>query len=331
MIPEKLRGVPKWCVSKDKMPMDMYALARNLEWGASTRRSHPCYTDFDAALEASRNRGWPVTILLDSAETGYYIIDIEKECPEKLRRGILLSLHDHIEYLERSLSGKGYHLAVRMAQPEALSTVKHKKWIEILSNHHCTFTLDEVTFDQAYYGSAPENQVIPLWDEDVNPDDLDAKRDHEIMQALSAPLTPKAFYDMIGSGRTVVLSPAADIGEYRTALSTFDGGHADLFNILCDTVYEKTLDDFHGDASRWEFGYASKLHYRLQRAAMDMVDCRMNHYRIELDQAQAVMLVYMAMKHTLPPREKHRAARNGLPWLLYTSQQVYIKTFPPKP
>lgn len=331
MIPEKLRSAPKWCVSKDKMPLDMYALARNLEWGASTRRSHNCYASFDEACGVSRDRGWPVTILLDSAETGYYIIDIEKECPEKIRQGVLLALHDYIEYLERSLSGKGYHLVVRMEQPEALTTVKHKKWVEILSNHHCTFTFKEVSFQEAYYGSCPENETVALWDEDVNPEDLDAKRDHEILQALSAPLTPKAFYDMIGAGRTVIVQAPADIGEFKAALSTFDGGHADLFNILCDTVYDKTLDDFHGDVSRWEFGYASKLHYRLQRAAMDMVDCRMNHYQIPLDQSQAVMLVYMAMKHTLAPREKHKTTRNGLPWLLYTSQQVYIKTFPPKP
>ena len=92
-------------------------------------------------------------------------------------------------------------------------------------------------------------------------------------------------------------------------------------------VYEKTVDDFSGDMSRWEFGYASKMHYLLQRLSRDMMAADMTHYSVDLDQAQAVMLVFMALKHCLAPREKHKTVRNGMPWLLYTSQQVYIKTF----
>lgn len=331
MIPEKLRDAPKWCVSKNKMPLDMYALARGLEWGASTKRSHPCYTDYRSAVSMGKLQNLPVTILLDSAETGYYVIDIEPLCPEAMRRGILLALHDHIDYLERSLSGKGYHLAVRMSCPAALTTVKHKKWVEILSAHHCTFTMAEIDFQTAYYDRIPDNQAMGLWDEDVNPDDLDAKRDHEIMQALSAPLTPEDFYDIIGKDRTQILTAASEPEEYRAAVSTFDGRHADLFGSLCDMTYEKTLEDFSNDQSRWEFGYASKMHYLLQRLSRDMVSADLSHYELQLTQPQAVMLVYMALKQMVPPREKHKTIRNGLPWLLYTSQQVYIKTFGPEP
>lgn len=327
MIPEKLRNAPKWCVSKDKMPLDMYALARGLEWGASTRRSHPCYTDFDTALEASKTKNLPVTLWIDSQETGYYAIDIEKECPARIRRGILLALHDHIDYLERSLSGKGYHLMVRLAAPKACTTVKYRKWVEILSSHHCTFTMKEISFQEAYDDEFPENETVGLWDEDVNPDDLEAKRDQELLDLLSAPLTPEDFYDKIGENRTAVLCSAMDAGDYKAALATFDGRHADLFNGLCDMVYEKTVDDFSGDMSRWEFGCASKMHYLLQRLSRDMMAADMSHYQVTLDQAQAVMLVYMALKHTLPPREKHKTIRNGMPWLLYTSQQVYVKSF----
>lgn len=330
MIPQKLRDVGKWCVSKNKMPLDMYALARGLEWGASTKRSHPCYTDYEKAVEMGRVQNLPVTLYLDSAETGYYMIDVEPACPAKLRQGILLALHDHIEYLERSLSGKGYHMAVKLSAPAALTTVKHKKWIEILSAHHCTFTMKEIDFQTAYYDSFPENHAMALWDEDVNPEDLDAKRDDEILRALSSPLTPEAFYDIIGSERTQIRTAAAEPEEYRKALATFDGRHADLFNGLCDMIYDKTVDDFNNDQSRWEFGYASKMHYLLQRMSRDMVAADMTHYQVDLDQAQAVMLVYMALRQMLPPREKHKVIRNGLPWLLYTSQQVYIKTFGPE-
>ena len=322
MIPEKLRETPKWCVSKNKMPLDMFALKKGLEWGASTKRSHPCYDTFDNACEMGRIQNLPVTILLDSAETGYYIIDIEKTCPAEIRQHILLALHDSIEYIERSLSGKGFHAVVRMDAPETLTTVKYRKWVEILSNHHCTFTMDEISIPDAYYASIPENEKL-------NPEGSDhGEEDRALLEKTSRTLTPSKFYAIIGEGRTVVIGEAADIGEYKKALSTFDGKHADLFTTLCDMVYEKSLDDFNGDASRWEFGYASKMHYLLQRASRDMIAADLSHYQVDLTQSQAVMLVFMALKQMLPPREKHREVRNGLPWLLYTSQQVYIKTWP---
>lgn len=179
----------------------------------------------------------------------------------------------------------------------------------------------EIGFGDAYGDEFPENEPLP----DQSMDDADK----ELLALLSKPIEAKVFHEALSAGKSVqAVTPGADIGAYKSALSAFDGRHADLFNAMCDFIYEKTVDgDFHGDWSSYEFGYASKLHYLLQRLAADMMDMDGCHYTLKLSQEEAVMLVYMALKQVLPPRDKHGTYRNGLPWLLYTSERVYVKTF----
>ena len=317
MIPERLLKTEKWCVSKDKIPLDIFALKKGFEWGASDRRSHSSYTTYKEALEIGKARNLPVTLFVESASQAIYMIDIEKTCPQKIRQAILMALHDSIIYLERSLSGKGYHLMVSLTNGTELRTAKYKKWFEILTNHHCTFTEDVVDFNQAYYDEFDTNEFI-----------TDDEKDAEFLEKLSRPITALDFYDLVGTTRNIKTYESSSMEAYRQAVSTFDGRHADLFGSLCDMDYLKTVDeDFHGDYSSYEFGYCSKLHYLLRRLASDMIDADCNHYSIELTKEQSIMLVYMALKQCIPARQKHSEIRNGLPWLLYTSQQVYVKTF----
>lgn len=317
MIPERLRELESWCVSKDKMPLDMYALANGYEWGASNKRSHSSYVNYDAAAQVRAKKGLPVTLLVDASVQAIYVIDIEKTCPQEIRQAIMLALHDSVIYLERSLSGKGYHLIVE-CEAAALATAKYKKWLEILSNHHCTFTENEVDFQTAFFEEFDTNEFVTDDDKDV-----------ELLNALSSPVTGMQFYDLIGSSAQAVrIADSATFDEYKKAVKNFDGRHADLFGLLCDMEYAKTVDkDFHGDYSAYEFGYASKLHYMLRRVANDMIDADCNHYELPMSKEESIMLVYMVLKQCMAPREKHKSMRNGLPWLLYTSQQVYVKTF----
>lgn len=322
MIPQRLKEMPVWCVSKDKVPKDMYALARGLDWGVSTRRSHCCYVGYGEAAEVAKKTGLPVTMWVDAASQAAYVIDVEKTCPAEIRRAILLSLHDDIRHIETSLSGKGFHFLVELPQPADIRTAKYKKWLEVLTAHHCTFTGRELDFGQAYAMEVSENQALEA------PGTAGGDRDAALMDAMSRPMKAMDFYEAIGGGASVQAAASQDLGSYKAALSTFDGRHADMFNIMCDMVYAKTVDgDFHGDWSSWEFGYASKLHYLLARLSADMIDADMSHYELPLTKEQAVMLVYMVLKQMLPPRDKHSEARNGLPWLLYTSERVYSKTF----
>lgn len=315
MIPDKLKRMQCWCVSKDKMPLDMYALARGYEWGASNKRSHSSYTDFDTALAIGAKRGLPVTMLVDAATMGAYAIDIEKTCPKELRAAILKAMEPYTQHLERSLSKKGYHLIVD-AMPADMPTAKYRKWLELLSKHHCTFTLEEVDFATAEAESFDTNESVS---------DAEAGA---FLSRIVPGLTPEELYDLVkAESPSKPIADGAPLEAYKKVAGMFDGRHADLFGLMCDMEYQKTVDDFHGDWSSYEFGYASKLHYLLRRLCQDMIDADCRHYTIDITKEQAIMLVYMVLKQSLPPRDKHRQSRNGLPWLLYTSQQVYLKTF----
>ena len=320
MIPDRLKEIPRWCVSKNKVPLDIMALKKGFEWGASDKRTHSSYGTFKEASEIGAKKGnLPVTLYVDSQSQSIYIIDIEKTCPKEIRQQILLALHDEIKYIEYSLSGKGYHLIVDISTAESLQTTKYKKWFEILTNHHCTFTQNETDIKTAFYDDVDCNEFITDDDKDV-----------ELLDALKSPVTAYDFYKLISSttGTKLTINESASLEEYRKVAATFDNRHADLFGLMCDMDYTKTVDgDFHGDYSCYEFGYASKLHYLLRRLSQDMIDADCRHYTIDVTKEQSIMLVYMVLKQMIAPREKHKELRNGLPWLLYTSQQVYLKTF----
>lgn len=317
MIPEILKNTPAWCVSKNKVPLDIYALKKGLEWGASNKRSHASYVTYDEAVEIGAKSNLPVTLFVDSSKQAVYVIDIEKTCPQEIRQNILTALQPCILHLERSLSGKGYHLLIALTNTVELKSAKYKKWFEILSSHHCTFTQVLVDFNTAYYDEFDTNEFITDDDKDV-----------ELLNALKEPRTALDFYDLISASRTIKTGDSVDMELYKQAVAQFDGRHADLFNLMCDMEYTKTVDgDFHGDYSSYEFGYASKLHYLVRRLSANMIDANCRRYKLEVSKEQAIALVFMVLKHSIPPRQKHKELRNGLPWLLYTSQQVYIKTF----
>lgn len=318
MIPENIRAMPAWCVSKNKVPLDMFVLGKGLEWGVSTKRSHCCYTDYEKALGMSARTGYPLTIWADSGAQGICVLDIEAACPAELRRAILTSLSGSVMHLERSLSGKGYHVMVSLPNPEPLLNAKFRKWFEILTLHHCVLTGREISLEQACNEEFPENAPLE-GDSDEN----------DLLGLLAEPTDVLGLHKAIAKGSAVsVRIESAGLAVYKAAAANFGAEHADLFNSMCDFRYEKTVDkDFHGDWSSYEFGYASKLHYLLRRLAADMMDAHANHYSVRLSKEDAVMLVYMALKQSLPARDKHSSFRNGLPWLLYTSERVYAKSF----
>ena len=317
MIPVQVKQTAKWCVSHDKRPLDVYALKKGVEWGASFNRSHSAYGTFEEVKKISESTGYPMTLFVDSEEQHIMMIDIEKTCPQEIRQALLKALQPFTKHLEWSLSNKGFHLLVDIDQCVALKTQKYKQWFEILSNHHCTFTMNEVNFDDAYNADVDTNEFITDDDKDI-----------ELLDALKNLNTSLDLYHHIASSKpTVMLSESEDLNAFKKAAATFDGRHADLFNQLCNVNYKKTLDDHFGDYSRYEFGYASTLHYHLQRFKDQMIDEYGHTYELSMTQEQCIMIVYMVLKQMLPPRDKHNEFRNGLPWLLYTSQNVYLKTF----
>ncbi len=317
MIPQELLDAPVWCVSRDKVPLDMHVLPRGLEWGVSNRRSHCCYCDNATALALAKKTGYAVTAWIEASSQGVCVLDIEKECPAAIRRGLILALHDHILRLERSASGKGYHALLKLPGPVEWRNAKYKKWFELLASHHCLMAGPEITPAEAYADEFGTNMET-------------ADDDADMLELVSRPIEVADLYEGLSAGLAAAAKPVAseELAAYKEAVKGFGPEHADLFGCLCDFTYEKTLDgDFNGDWSRYEYGYISKLHYLLQRCAADMLDIRAEHYSVQLTKQEAVMLVYMAAKQMMPPRDKHSTYRNGLPWLLYTSERIYVRTF----
>ena len=316
MIPQRLLDAPVWCVSRDKVPLDMHVLPKGLEWGVSSKRSHSCYADGAAAMDMAAKTGYAPTAWIDASSQGVCVLDVEKTCPADIRRGLILALHDHILHLERSASGKGYHALLDLGRPAEWRNAKYKKWFELLASHHCILSGKEIGPAEAYADDFAENEA--------SSDD-----DAAMLELLSRPISVSELYENLSTGAAVTKPVASEeLAAYKEAVKGFGPEHADLFGCLCDFTYEKTLDgDFSGDWSRYEYGYISKLHYLLQRCAADMVDIRAEHYSVKLSKQEAVMLVYMAAKQMMPPRDKHSTYRNGLPWLLYTSERIYVRTF----
>ncbi len=318
MIPERIKRYQKWCVSKEKMPLDVFALQKGYEWGASFKRTHSAHADFDTVKKIYDQTSYRPTLFVDTAEQNIMILDIEPACPVEVREALLTGLKNDIQYIERSMSGHGYHLIIGVDGSSHHHTVKYKKWFELLSNHHCTFTLEEIDLATAMSEDHGTHESITDDDKDI-----------ELLEKLRPGISSEELYQYIGGDRASVAAAAAESGsyaEYKSACAGFDGRHADLFSQLCAVEYQKTVDgDFFGDYSKYEFGYASKMYHALKRFSANMIDSDANFYELKLSEKETIMLIYMVLKQMLPYRPKHDETRRGLPWLLYTAEQVCLK------
>ncbi|MCR6108582.1 hypothetical protein HXA34_20040 [Salipaludibacillus agaradhaerens] len=86
----------------------------------------------------------------------------------------------------------------------------------------------------------------------------------------------------------------------------------------------KSINDFGGDASRYEMSVANGIAFHTIRAhklAKDTVSFR--DIAEPLDEQDLAYAVYLLLKDVVPHREKHDEDRDGLPWLLFTSKRAY--------
>jgi len=293
----------KWCVSNsEKVPLDMFALRKGFEWGASNNREHSsyeCYSDVEAFVKEN-----PETYKVCSwlpMDGDYAILDIESICPKEIRAKILESFENDIIYLEMSMSGNGFHAIIPRKYEK---TAKYKKYAEILTNHHCTYTGNIININDAINITIETN--LDMSDEDM-----------EDLQNLTD------IYDLFKKPAVTLSSnDSATWQDYKTESQYLNGSHADLYNIMYNYEYPKTLEDFDMDYSRYEFGYAAALSCLIKRTAPNMIDANARFYNMHISKKSAALLIYFILKQKLQPRAKHDEYRNGLPWLLYTADKV---------
>lgn len=246
-----------------------------------------CLVTLDELTRALPNAS-NAAFYLQTLTDGVLVIDIEPSCPAEIAQDLLRL--PGIRYAETSMSGRGYHLVTDLPSnfydfPDA----SHKRvlreehgWYEILLDHWVTFTrapVPEGSMDQA---SEPTFASV----EDLYADLAVRTRPSALSSATSI--------------RTDVEMPRIPHAEkiVATTLASCEGRM-------------KALEDFDGDASRWEFSVLGSLYGWLRTATS-----RYAIVGITYSDADLAHLLHQAALEVLPEREKHTQTRNGRPYLL---------------
>jgi len=278
-----IADLPRWTVSDSaKAPINVRELlfGEGRLWGAHEVSEH-CLVTLDEMvthLPTAANSAFYLRAQTD----GFLVLDIEKTCPPETARRLLAlpSL-----YSELSMSGRGYHKIMPLpANFWDFPVATNKKVLqapkghfEILLDHWVTFTRSPVPA-----ALQPAIDYRPgLWEEVYA--DL----------AKAAVETPTVEFDIDGARPEIAR-------------------REQIIDLMTRRPLDKSLEDFHGDHSRFEFSTLGVLFNRLTTI---LVAINANH-GTEYDEASMSWLLYEAASEMLPPRDKHEEARNGMPLLL---------------
>lgn len=278
-----ISDVPRWTVSDNqKMPINLRELMTSGRiWGAH-EISDECLVTLDALTgflpQAANN-----AFYLRAQSDGFVVLDIEKTCPPDVAAQLLAIPN---LYAERSMSGKGYHLVLPLppnfwAYPIATGKRVLKEehgWYEILLDHWVTFTRD----------------TIPA---------------RELAAATPGGMSWGQLYEGLAAGAVEVATSDFEISVERPDVPRID----QIVQMMTRRGLDKSLDDFAGDFSRFEFSSMGSLYNRL---APILVAVRDAEPEAVYDAPVMAWLIYEAARQLLPHREKHDEVRSGMPLLL---------------
>lgn len=287
-----IADVPRWTVSdNEKVPINMRELMTGGNiWGAHEISDECLVTlgDMTSFLPNAANNAFYLRAQTD----GFLLLDIEPACPPEVVIELLKIPNLYAEY---SMSRKGYHLILPLpanfweypiATEKRVLKEEHG-WYEILLDHWVTFTREVIPADRL-----PQQDFEPgAW------------------ERLYAQLAEKA-----------VEAPAVefDLSAERPNIPRIE----QILELMTRKPLEKTLDDFHGDNSRFEFSALGVLYNRLAPILVAIADVEPDAV---LDESVKSWLIYEAATQILPHREKHDEIRNGLPLLLNASTALVAR------
>ena len=287
---QSIKDKPKWTVSdNEKMPIDIYALVhKNCIYGASMDRGYNPLVTLDELCDILPN-ATNNAFSLDAITDKFVVLDIEPDCPEKIKKSLL-----QMPYLygEVSMSGKGYHLVFPLpdcikdypiAQTKIVMKEEHG-YYEILMSHYVTFTRN------------------------VIPPTTGTKSFEELFQKMAAAQKETKRLDI----------------DVSNELSLDDIPYIDdILRLLYKQHYTKTINDFYGDNSKYEYGYMGFLHYKL--CTILKVSCIQENGHDYTDD-EKTWILYTVAKEQFEYRAKHDETRDGLPWLLYLAREIVAKS-----
>lgn len=276
-----------------KAPIDLRCLLDDGRLRGAWATDAQCLVTLDEltqAIPAAANTAFFLTARTD----GLIVIDIEPSCPPEVAASLLALPDAEIIYRELSMSGRGYHLIAPLpanfyeyplAAGKRVLREEHG-WYEILLTHWVTFTRTPIpasTMANARHATdTPFASVAELY------------------QSLAEKVT-EASAVIATAVHTDVAMP-----EIAYAETIVDTAVANSSSRL------KTLKDFNGDHSRWEFSTLATL-YRYMQAPISE---RFILGEIRYSDSDRAWLLFQAARKVLPARPKHQELRNGRPFLL---------------
>ncbi|MFP3397654.1 hypothetical protein SB749_15090 [Brevibacterium sp. SIMBA_078] len=295
-----LADAERWTISgrigdedrKGKAPVDARHLIDVGRVRGAFEISPTCLVDLDEltrAIPDAANHAF----YLQSSTDGFMVVDIEPDCPEEVALD-LFRLPGTL-YSEVSMSGRGYHLVIPVPTnlhdfPVAVGKRVLREehgWYELLFEHWVTFTRRPVPADVlARAESTPDTPRFA------------AVEDVYAALAAKAKSTAQVCSTTVRTGDD---APAIEGGK-QIVERTLDGARSRL----------KSLDDFGGDHSRWEFSTLGVLNREMRRHMFVVGFLRRTAYSA----TDETWLLYQAVQEVLPPRPKHSERRNGRPFLL---------------
>lgn len=282
---QELAHEPRWTVSDNtKTPIDMRELLDNEAIRGAWSRDQNCLVALDeltTRLPNAANAAFYLQAQIDE----YAVLDIEPSCPPHILKSLLA-----VEsiYSELSMSGKGYHLLLPLPKNfEDFPIAKNKKvlrhhtgWFEILLEHWVTFTRNPLPAEKAVLVGTDPHAWEKLY----------------AMLAAVAKEAPTAEVDI-------------DIDKpeipYEEKVLEMIVGRARI---------KKTITDFNGDYSRYEFSVMGSIYN-----AMGAITWAFEDENTHFTDTHKAWLVFLAAQKILDARNKHTEMRNGMPLLLNNS------------
>lgn len=276
-----LAGKPFWTVNiNGKKPLDIVTYNKtNVIMGA---KNENCLTDLSSLLKIVKAVPRQYVYKLNAVRDGIVVLDIEKTCPDKLKDELLQL---PFIYGDVSMSGLGYHLVFPCPQLNEITVNKvamkeEHGFYEILINHYVSFTNDTI-FPQYDTNTAPV-QFQEIWDK------LADTQKNYLKKSIDIDLT----------------NTELNFRQYKSMKE--DVKRHFLFR------FKKTVNDYGGDMSRYEFAVISSVRYSL-----DFIQRMPIYKRVKLDEQQQIRFVYETVRELLHHRAKHDEIRDGKPLLLY--------------
>lgn len=233
---------------------------------------------------------------LKAITDGLLVIDIEPDCPPQVAANLLALPQAEILYKEMSMSGRGFHLLTPLPEnfhdhPIAASrtVLRHEQgWYELLLKHWATFTRIPVPEDHPVLRMAPTDE-------------------HQRFTSVA-----ELYEDLAGKIRGQSLATPGDV-HTETEMPDIPDAEDIVQETLARAVPGmKSLDDFGGDNSRWEFSVLGRLYGTMQAQLRENSQFNDHVYTA----GEQAWLLYAAVVQHVPARAKHHELRNNRPFLL---------------